>query len=225
MSIQESFHCIDAIKLNIARINHLKTLNLNFDNKNILETGCGGRGDITKFLLEKNSNVTLNDYRIENINYLKSHIFVNLPYNTWDLNSEELPSDKIFDIILCYGTLYHLEKPFNAIKCLSSLCKEYIIISTCTSGRNDPGLNLVYEGDSPTQSYTSYGCRPGRLFVYEELKKNFKYVYMLKTQPDHEDYPLCFPSSNHASRNIFIGSHIILDNELFIDYIPYTYTL
>ena len=39
----------------------------------------------------------------------------NLDSNTWDLN-KAFPSDKKFDIIVCYGTLYHLNKPEDAKK-------------------------------------------------------------------------------------------------------------
>ena len=48
---------------------------------------------------------------------------------------------------------------------------------------------------------------------------------MLTTQPDDIDYPLNFPSEHSSSKNIFIGSHIELNNENLINYLPNTYTL
>ena len=57
------------------------------------------------------------------------------------------------------------------------------------------------------------------------IGKYFKYVYMLTTQPDDIDYPLNFPSEHSSSKNIFIGSHIELNNENLINYLPNTYTL
>jgi len=221
--IFQAFNNKESVNLNLARIKHFKSLNLNLNNKNVLETGCGGIGNITQCLLSLNANVTLNDSRIENINFLLKTINKEIPYNNWDLN-EILPDDKIFDIIFCYGTLYHLTKPDIAIKNLSKICKEYLIISTVTNGTNDDTSNILFEHNSPTQGHYGYGCRPGRQFVYNELSKNFKYVYMLKTQPNHEDFPLSFPSAHHASRNIFIGSHILLNNNLLVDYMPNTYT-
>ena len=95
------------------------------------------------------------------------------------------------------------------------ICKEYIILSTITNGKNDETINIVYEGDIPNQGFKSYGCRPGRLFIYNILKENFEYVYTLKTQPNNEEYLLVFPNS--GSRNIFIGSHIKLENNLLIN--------
>ena len=56
--ILNSFYYDAARKLNKARIDHLETLNIDFNNKKVLETGCGGCGDITNFLLSKNADVT-----------------------------------------------------------------------------------------------------------------------------------------------------------------------
>jgi len=68
------------------------------------------------------------------------------------------------------------------------------------------------------QAGDGYGCRPGRLFIYNTLKKNFTYVYLIKTQPKYKDFPLKFPSNiNQELRNVFIGSHIKLENNLFVE--------
>lgn len=213
--IKQVFFGEDAISINEARIKHLDSLNLNLKTKKILETGCGGKGDITKYLLNQTQDITLNDCRIDNIKNLLENINKNLKYNTWDLNND-LPSDEIFDIIICYGTLYHLTKPDIAIKNLSKICKDYLIISTCVNGNDDNQINIVDEGNFPTQGKDGYGCRPGRQFVYSNLQKHFNYVYTLKTQPNHKDYPLEFPSNNEVNRCIFIGSHNKIDNELFL---------
>jgi len=219
----QEFTYNNALKLNLARIKHLNELNLDFNNKKILETGCGGVGNITDYLIKQKAFVTLNDSRIENINSLIKTLNVELPFNTWNLN-EDLPATDMFDIIICYGTLYHLTSPGVAIKNLSKICKEYIIISTCTNGKNTSDVNILYEGNSPTQGHEGYGCRPGRKYIFNELQKNFKYVYMLKTQPDNDDFPLSFPSNHHASRCIFVGSHNEIKNGLFVDFIPDSYT-
>ena len=47
---------------------------------------------------------------------------------------------------------------------------------------------------------------------------------MLKTQPKFHEFPLEFPSNyNGEKRNIFIGSHIELKNEQFLNYLPNKY--
>lgn len=220
----ESFTYEDSIRLNNARILHLDSLNFDFKYKKILETGCGGRGDITNYLLKKGSNVTLNDVREDNIKSLLTNLNIILPYNTWNLN-DDIEENKIFDIIISYGTLYHLTNPENFIKNLSKICKEYCIICTCTNGINDDTINILFENDDCMQGVKGYGCRPGRFFVYNTLSKYFKYVYMLTTQPNNIEFPLFFPSNHTSSRNIFIGSHIELNNENLVNNLPNTYSL
>jgi len=215
------FNCKGALELNKARVEHLDSLNLDFSYKKVFETGCGGRGDITRYLLSKNAIVTLNDCREENIKALLNVLNVNLDYNTWDLN-KEVPLDKKFDIIICYGTLYHLNKPEEAIINFSNLCNEFLVISTITSGQNDESINIIGENvQMNNQAGDGYGCRPGRLFIYNTLKKNFKHVYLIKTQPKYHEFPLKFPTNivdlNKEFRNIFIGSHIKLENDLFVE--------
>lgn len=223
--MNESFFYKEAILLNEKRIQHLDSLNLDFQNKRILETGSGSNGMITQFLLSKNAKITLNDVREENILHSMKVNHIHLDYNTWDLNKEIPSEDANFDIIICYGTLYHLTQPEEFIKNMSKICKEYIIISTCTSGKNDYETNILFEGDFPCQGLNGYGCRPGRLLIYDALKKNFEYVYTLTTQPEHTEYPLQFPSNNSENRNIFIGSHIKIENKHFREKLSNNYTV
>lgn len=212
------FNYSGALEINAARIKHLDSLHLTFENKTVLETGCGGRGDFTRYLLSKKAIVTLNDYRKENIRALLQSLNMNLDSNTWNLN-QPIPSDKKFDIIVSYGTLYHLNKPEEAIANLSKICNEYLILSTCTSGKNDESINVVKEDiGMNNQAGDGFGCRPGRLFLFNTLRRNFAHVYSITTQPNHPEFPLHFPTiTNPFSRNVFIGSHIKLEHELLVE--------
>jgi len=220
------FNYSGALEINAARIKHLDSLHLNFENKTVLETGCGGRGDFTRYLLSKKAIVTLNDYRQENIRSLLQSLKTNLDSNTWDLN-QPIPSDKKFDIIVSYGTLYHLNKPEEAIGHLSNICNEFLILSTCTSGKNDESINVVKEDiGMNNQAGDGLGCRPGRLFLFNTLRRNFAHVYSIKTQPNHPEFPLHFPTDHTVlnSRNVFIGSHIKLEHELLVEELINDYT-
>ena len=215
-----------ALDINRARIDHLNSLDLNFTNKTVLETGCGGRGDITRYLLSRNALLTLNDYRQENINSILTSLNTTLDSNTWNLN-QPIPTDKKFDIIVSYGTLYHLNKPEEAIINLSNICNEFLVLSTCTSGKNDESINVVKEDiGMNNQAGDGFGCRPGRLFLFNTLRRNFAQVYSIKTQPNHPEFPLHFPTDHTVlnSRNVFIGSHIKLENELLVEELLNDYT-
>jgi len=222
--IKRSFFYDAALQINTDRIAHLETLDLSFAGKTVLETGCGGCGDFTSYLVSKGAKVVLNDVREENIKSLLENKGLSLEYNTWNLNLAA-PDNVKFDIIFSYGTLYHLSRPEVALKSFADLCREFAIISTCTSGKNDSDPNHIPEWNGNEMAADGTGCRPGRVFVYNELKKHFKNVYMLRTQPKNPDYPLHFPNNNGgAQRNIFIGSHIDIDNPNFVTYLPNDYT-
>ncbi len=211
--IKNMFCTDDPNRINIARLQHVKTMKLEFSNKNVLETGCGGNGEFTKFLVWSGSNVTLNDARIDNIKHLIS-INPGLKisgYNTWDLNNFE--DESKFDIIFSYGTLYHLHDPSNALEKLSKMCKDFILLETVVNCDKDISIRYVNEVASSNQSFTHAGCRPSRSWVLNELKKHFKYVYISKYQPIYEDFKLDWNIGHSGNcRSVFIGSHIQLDS-------------
>lgn len=218
--IHNAFFYSDARAINKARTEHIDRIGLDLKDKSILETGCGGVGDITTKLLEYTNNITLNDAREDNIKNLMSTIGKQLEYNTSDLN-EECPGS--FDVIISMGTLYHLDKPSDAIKYMSQATKEMLVISTCSNGC-DTGISFPTELGQ-NQSFTGVGCRPGRLWVKDELKKHFEYVYFVKTQPQHIDFVRDWSRQpvHGAARFMIIGSHIELDNPNLTTELPVIY--
>ena len=211
--------------INTARLKHFNSLNLDIKDKSILETGSGGCGDLTLNLLKHTNDITLNDTRQSNINFVKKRIKIDLPSNNWDLN-EPLPQNKKFDVVYSYGTIYHLNNPVEAIKNLSKLCNDFFIISLAGNGANSE-MYLKYEKGND-QSTTSIGCRCGRNWIKNELKKYFKYVYFPISQPDHPDFhkdwsgTLPIPTTRNV-RFVIIGSHKKLNNPNLITKTPNVY--
>ena len=217
--IIKAFYYGGAININKSRIEHLDSLNLDLENKTVFETGCGGRGDFTKYLLSKNCEITLNDARENNILYLMKNIDKKLPYNTWDLN-KSLPEDKKYDIIFSYGLLYHLYNPMEALRNLSNICTDMFIISTCTNGKDD---NIEYlKENGQNQAYSNRGCRPGRNVIVNELRKYFEYVYVPINQPNHPEFPKKWPSKR-GSRFVLVASRNELNNEKLSMVLPISY--
>lgn len=92
----------ECVAINVARINHLDTLNLDLNEKSILETGAGGRGDITKYLLSKGGIVTSQDIRKSNLDQLSSRLPKDSKHEILvsDLNKLESLSNKVYDVVM-----------------------------------------------------------------------------------------------------------------------------
>lgn len=134
-----------------------------------------------------------------------------------------MPDDKTFDIIVSYGTLYHLHNPILAIKNLANICKEFIILSTAGNGENN-GITFLTEQKQNAQSFTHKGCRPSRKWLENEFKKKFKYIYFPLSQPDHSDFKKSWISPvPQPCRFIILGSHKELVNPNLTTTLPIHY--
>jgi hypothetical protein len=61
-----------------------------------------------------------------------------------------------------------------------------------------------------------------------QLKALFAYVYVPRTQPAHEEFPLDWSGeqpSGRLARATFVASRRPIVNELLLEHLPYHYTL
>lgn len=210
----------EAMLINKARMEHLGTLKLDIKNKRVLEVG-GGIGLLTGFFEDRNCDVLFTDSRPENIREAKRRY----PQRKTMLLDLEKPLDikKLgkFDIIFCYGTLYHLGNPNKAIKNLSKICTGMILLETVLDLGNESKIRIVAERNSVTQA-SGKGCRPTRKSVMKLLKENFGYSYTTLTQPDYPDFILNWkkPPKQDFYRAIFIGSKKSIKNRFLLSRLP-----
>lgn len=213
------------LDINIARLEHLDTLALPLEKKSVLEVG-GGIGMLSFFFEEKKCTVISTEARQENIEEnirlhptRKSTIFskdLSIPHSHDDLGS--------FEIVFCYGTLYHLPNPHIAIKDLARCTQDILLIETMVSKEDNGKVNQAKEDLSVLdQAFTQSGCRPARNWIFSELKKYFPYVYCTATQPKHKEFPTCWPvpaDSHTCARSIFLGSRKKLHSQLLLSSLP-----
>ncbi len=208
---------------NQRRQEHLACLGLNVANSSVLEVGAG-IGDHTSFFLDRGCCVVSTEARPENLKLLK----IRYP----DMQTEYLDMDNpddskitgLFDIVYCYGLLYHLEHPNKAIEFMDRHCCKMLLLETCVSFGDGELINPVVESaESPTESVYGRGCRPTRKWIYNQLKKYFEFVYMPITQPNHEEFPIDWsfpPSGKFLLRAVFVASREQLSNKLLVEGIP-----
>ena len=204
------------------RLEHLASLGLNIARSTVLEVGTG-IGDHTSFFLDRGCQVVSTEARKENLEILRSR-YPSIEARYLNLDHPDTTLNESFDIVYCYGVLYHLEKPAEAIKFMSEHCRKMLLLETCVSFGDGELLNPSWESpENPVHSISGHCCSPTRKWVYHQLREHFNSVYIPITQPNHEEFPTDWnspPRTKSLSRSIFIASRQILTNPLLIEDIP-----
>jgi ubiquinone/menaquinone biosynthesis C-methylase UbiE len=188
----------------------------------VLEVGAG-IGDHTSFFIDRGCKVVSTEARESNLEIIRSR-YPDIEVRHLDCDNPDPDFNERFDIVYCYGLLYHLNKPAEAIDFMSRRCKKMLLLETCVSVGDGDSIHLCAEDpNNPTQAISGRGCRPTRYWVFNQLKKHFEFVYLPMTQPNHEEFPIDWtvaPDPNMFTRAVFIASRQRLDNKLLIEEIP-----
>jgi len=213
----------NAQAINSARQQHLGSLGLDLNGKKVLEVGAG-IGLHTPFFLERGCEVTVTDGRLENV----AEIGRRLPQVRTAVVDMEVdkPLGALgrFDVVYCYGLLYHLGNPERALARLAEICDGQLLLETAVSAGTHDELLLVRDPDYFNQAVSGIGCRPTRLWVLNRLRMLFGHAYIPRSQPDHVDFPTDWrqPPIQLMYRSIFIGSRSPLALPTLGDSVPAT---
>lgn len=195
--------------LNHAELTHLASLGLPLKNRTVLEVGAGV-GKLTHFFEDRGCAVLSTDGRPENVAELverhprRRAMVVDL--------MEPGSHDRLggFDVVFCYGVLYHVGDPARVIGDLARACKGLLLLSTCVHPTDDGENHRRWEHSGRDQSLDHNGCRPARDWVMGELGKHFPFVYATVTQPNHPQYRLEWPAEiardKDLVRAVFVAS-------------------
>ena len=204
----------EALAINEARLCHLASLGLDLKNKRVLEVG-GGIGLHTCFFESQGCDVLFTEARPDNLEEARRRY----PHRKTAMVNLDTASDLSrlgrFDIVYCYGTLYHLSNPSNALRILSQICDEMILVETCVTPGDDEQLHPEAEPSSvANQAFTGIGCRPTRAWVMRELRSHMGFAYQTATQPHHHDFEPHWlkPTPRKLYRAVFVGAKAPLAN-------------
>lgn len=202
------------LRHNARVLEHLASLSLPLAGRSVLEVGAG-IGDHTSFFIDRGCNIVTSDARPRNLRVLRER------WPTIDarlLDLDEAPALISAEVVYCYGTLYHLRRPAEAIEYLAACCTGLLLVQTVVSWGDDDRLEFISEPrHKPSQASSGIGCRPTRQWVYRELRRHFPHVYLPTTQPWHQEFPIDWSTPNPPSilsRAIFIGAREPLAGDL-----------
>ncbi len=205
---ERAFHSTHYLRHTQRRQEHLGTLGLPLAGRSVLEVGAGV-GDHTSFFMDRGCTVLSTDGRNANVAVLRRR-FGSESARILDLDDPDPQFPSSFEVVYCYGTLYHLCRPEVALAYLAARCSGLLLLETCVSFGDEEAVNLTPEPRwSPSQAVSSVGCRPTRPWVRARLQEHFSDVYSTVTQPWHEEFPLDWtrpPPPGRLSRSVFVAS-------------------
>jgi SAM-dependent methyltransferase len=212
--------CFDtplALGINGGRLEHLAGLGLPLEGKTVLDVGCGV-GHLAQFFVRRNCKVTCVDGRPENVASLRQR-YPGIEAHVADVQRDPLGRFGTFDVVLCYGLLYHLEDPLGGLRNVASAVKDLLLLETVITDCSRPILTLVDEPSSFNQTLAAMGCRPSPSYVAMALNRvGFPHVYGAAEPPDHHDFRFAWKDNlDHARdgyllRCIFVASRRELHN-------------
>lgn len=216
------FHGWHYLRHNQRRQEHLASLGLQLANRTVLKVGAG-IGDHTSFFLDRGCTVATTEGREENLVLLRQR-YPELAPRLLDLDNPDPNFTGTAEIVYCYGTIYHLSRPAEAIAYLAERATDMMLVETCVSPGTDESLNLVDEDmQNPSQALRGSGCRPTRPWVRSRLAEQFPHVYMTTTQPWHEEFPMDWsfiPTPSRLTRSVFVASQRPIDSPVLTTEIP-----
>lgn len=219
VNVFESFGQPGAAVINEARLSHLASLGLDLSEKRVLEVGAGV-GNLTGFWHRRGCDVVSTDGRAENVaEFRRRHPGWRVKQANLNVADSHASLGR-FEIVFCYGTLYHLSHPTVALRSLAAMVTRLFLVESRVFCSDDGSPHKVREGQGIDQSIDNYGCRPARDWVRTELGRYMPFVYVPLTQPRYPEYPLIWPSKARACRAVFVASRQRLSNPLLTPGLP-----
>ena len=201
--------------LNLSRAEVAREVLLDLKDQLHLETaidvGCG-LGHFSEFLRSVGFRVTAIDGRSRNVEEA-SRRHPDIAFHTLDAESTALLDLGKFDLVFCFGLLYHLENPFRVLRNLHALTSKLLLAESMICPGSKPQMDLVDEGTTEDQGLLHVAFYPTEACLVKLVYgAGFTNVYRSARMPDHPH----FQSSASAPRlrTMLAASHAPLQTSL-----------
>ncbi len=147
-----------------------------------------GVGFFSQTLFDCGLHVCGFDGRTENVNEARRR-FPHIPFECADVQDPAVLELGKFDLVLCFGLLYHLENPLLAIRNLRGLTEKCLLLESMCVPDEKPSMLLREEPREDDQSLTDVAYYPSEGSLIKMLyRAGFAFVYHVFPLPDHDDF-------------------------------------
>ena len=154
---------------------------------NAVDAGCGV-GFFSQTLAECGLCTCGFDARAQNIEEARRR-FPGIPFEQADVEAREISQLGRFDLVLCFGLLYHLENPLQAIRNLRAITDKCLVLESMCLPEDRCSLLLRQDPRQDDQSLTEMSCYSSESSLIKMLyRSGFAKVYRVTPLPDHDDF-------------------------------------
>ncbi len=152
-----------------------------------IDVGCG-LGYFSGFLKSLGFDVTAVDGRQQNVAEAQRRN-PEIRFLRLDAEDPAMKSLGRFDLVFCFGLLYHLENPFLTIRHLHAITKKLLLVESVVFPGAEPMMALVDEGRTEDQGLNHIAFYPTEACLVKMLyQAGFPFVFEFSTKPEHPDY-------------------------------------
>lgn len=191
----------------------LADLKPKLDLKTAIDVGCG-LGYFSQFLSSLGLQVTAIDGRQENLEEAQRRNpgVRFLPFNVEDAAMKSLGK---FDLVFCFGLLYHLENPMLAIRHLREMTSKLFLVEAVIQPGDEPMMALIEEAPQEDQGLNFIAFYPTESCLLKMFyRAGFAHAYKLSEQPSYPEYSA--RAGKPRVRTMLASSHIHIPSGLLL---------
>ena len=180
---------------------------------------------LSHFFVDKGCDITFVDRSEENIDQLRKDYPDHKAFVA-DVQKDGLSQFGRFDIVFCYGLLYHLEDVVAGLRTMEEVCGDTLILETRVCDYLRPIAIMVDESKDYSQALKGLALIPSPSFIVMALNRiGFRHIYAPMQQPLHPQFQfnwkndLSISRDGHGIRGVFIASRKEIHNSQLVSLI------
>jgi SAM-dependent methyltransferase len=173
--------------------------------KTALDLGCG-LGHYAELLHTLGLDVLAVDGRPENVAEARRR-YPHLRFDVVDAQDSGLSRLGRFDLVFCFGLIYHLENPLRAIRSISEMTLKLTYVEGMVYPSPEPVMVLLDERDLADQGLNYLAFYPSESCMIKMLRRTgFSECYVPAESIAHPEYQLM--ANGFRLRSVMVGSKL-----------------